>query len=423
MSFGKSSSNNNSQQQATSQQTLDPQIKQALLGNYGNAQNLASQPYQPFTGQQVAPLTDSQNQAMGGILGLGDPGAGTLGNAVDATQSVANYTPQNVQGSTYNPYTGIAALSRSASAGPAAQTGAASIDPNSVGNVSTAPVSASQIANYMNPYTSSVVDTTNSDLERARQVQRVQDQQSATADGAFGGARSGVADSLTNEAYLRTLGSQDAALNSAGFNTALSAAQNDQDLGLQAQTQNQNTAASIAGQNAGYQQQSGLANQAATNAQSQFNASNRQQTSLSNQAAQNAMGQTNLAALNTAGATNAANTLAANLANQNAGLQGAGLNLQAGSQLGSLAGQQLSQPLAALQAALGVGNQQQAQQQATDTANYTNYQNAQNWPLMVQQLVNQSLGLAGNPTLGSSQSTGTSTGSSSGFNFGLGQKS
>ena len=61
MSFGKSSSNNQSQQssQSTSQSSLNPQILSALLGNYQQAQTLNT-PYQPYTGEQVAPLNPIQ---------------------------------------------------------------------------------------------------------------------------------------------------------------------------------------------------------------------------------------------------------------------------------------------------------------------------------------------------------------------------
>lgn len=46
-------------------------------------------------------------------------------------------------------------------------------------------------------------------------------------------------------------------------------------------------------------------------------------------------------------------------------------------------------------------------------------QNQNNWPLILQQLLNSSLGLAGNPVLGNSQSTGSSSGSSFGFQGGF----
>ena len=57
MSVGgsKSSSNNQAQQQSTSTQTLDPDIKNALLGNYGNAQSLvANSTYKPISATDIS---------------------------------------------------------------------------------------------------------------------------------------------------------------------------------------------------------------------------------------------------------------------------------------------------------------------------------------------------------------------------------
>ncbi len=54
--------------------------------------------------------------------------------------------------------------------------------------------------------------------------------------------------------------------------------------------------------------------------------------------------------------------------------------------------------------------------QATSTAQTEN-QNINNWPLLLQQLLNQSAGLLGNPVLNTAQ--GTSSGSSSAFSLGL----
>ena len=70
---------------------------------------------------------------------------------------------------------------------------------------------------------------------------------------------------------------------------------------------------------------------------------------------------------------------------------------------------------------MGVGNQTQAVQQAQDTANYNQYLNAQNWPLMLQQLMNQTLGLAGNPITSNSEasSSGTSMGNSNSTSLNL----
>jgi hypothetical protein len=136
MSVGgsKSSSKNQAQQQATSQQSLDPDIKSALLGNFGHAQDL-------------------------------------------------------VAGSSYKP------------------------------------VGASDIAGFSNPFTSGVIDTTNSNLDLQRQQQLEQNAGAAVASHAFGGDRATVADALTNEAFDRTKASTDAGLNAADFQQALGAAQ------------------------------------------------------------------------------------------------------------------------------------------------------------------------------------------------------
>ena len=52
--------------------------------------------------------------------------------------------------------------------------------------------------------------------------------------------------------------------------------------------------------------------------------------------------------------------------------------------------------------------------QASQTAQTENT-NQNNWPLVLQQLLNQSLGLVGNPVLGNSQSSGSGSGTSFGF--------
>lgn len=124
-------------------------------------------------------------------------------------------------------------------------------------------------------------------------------------------------------------------------------------------------------------------NQIAANAAGQFNASNQQQISLANQASQNAAGQFLAGAQNQAGLQYAANQLTAATQNQQAGLTGQGLNLQAlnqagqmGQGLGSLGistwGQQ--QNLPQLWGAAGQTTQNIAQQAATGAQ-----QTAQNW--------------------------------------------
>src|SRR5580704_8040804 len=43
--------------------TIDPAILSIIQSNYARAGNIANQPFQPYTGQMVAPLNSAQNMA------------------------------------------------------------------------------------------------------------------------------------------------------------------------------------------------------------------------------------------------------------------------------------------------------------------------------------------------------------------------
>ena len=89
-----------------------------------------------------------------------------------------------------------------------------------------APVGASQISQYLNPYQSYVTN------EIARQGQMMQNQLAAQAvgQGAFGGGREGVQQAELQARTLEAMGRAQAQ----GFGTALDAAQRQQQFGLQA---------------------------------------------------------------------------------------------------------------------------------------------------------------------------------------------
>lgn len=109
-----------------------------------------------------------------------------------------------------------------------AGTGAAAAGPN--------------IGRFMNPYTNMVTGQTLQDLERQRQMAINTTGQQAQQAGAFGGSRQGVAEALTNEAFARQGAQTFGNLQQQGFNTALGAAQQQQQLGLQAAGQMGNLA-------------------------------------------------------------------------------------------------------------------------------------------------------------------------------------
>jgi len=150
------------------------------------------------------------------------------------------------------------------------------------------------------------------------------------------------------------------------------------------------------------------------------------QNALTNEYGQLAAGQT-ISNLENQGYTNAQQAaqsdiqgnLAAQQANQQAGLAGQGLNLNAASALGSLGQGQFS--LASNQAGL-LGQSGYAQQQAQQTGDTNSYnawmQNLQNL-LGLSGSVNQAYGVLGDPTLNTASSQNSSQGSGSQFNLGI----
>lgn len=332
MSFNASSSKSKSQQTASSQQSLDPQIKQTLLDNVARTQGIAGTPFQPYTGQFAADFTPDQQQAQNLFSNLAGQQNGTLASGVSAAQNLTGYSPSTVSG----------------------------VDRGSIGNVSGGTISPEDIAKYLNPYTSDVINTSMSDLERQRQIEQTYNSAKATAGHAFGGTGAAIQAGQTNDSYGRTAAGLIAQLRSAGYDNATGLATNDLNRSLTAQQANQGADLSTANLNQ--------------------------------------QGQ---------------------IANQNAGLTGAGLNLDAAKTLGTLGTAQTSDQLAKGAALAQSGSEQQANAQKTLDALYQQYGNQQNWPIILQQLLNQSTGLLGNPVLGSSQAQGSSSGSSAGFGFGI----
>lgn len=251
---------------------------------WNNAKNIANNAFTPYTGTMSA----------------GAPQA--LSTAGNAAANLINYTPQQVS----------APMSGAATASPVQNVTGATVAP--VPNVS-AGMGMGGIDAYMNPYISNVINTSNAEIDRNRQLALNQGASDAAMSGAFGGDRHGVADSLTNEAYGRIMADNTAGLMMGGYNTAAGLMQSDYDRALQASLANQGVASSAALANAGYGQSAALANQGAALTQAGQNAGFQQQTNLANQQA----------------------GLTAGLANQNAGLDAAGQNLAATQTLGGLA--------------------------------------------------------------------------------------
>jgi len=90
------------------------------------------------------------------------------------------------------------------------------------------------IMSFQNPYTQQVINASMADLERQRLMQQNQLGAQATAANAFGGSRQGIAEAETNRAFAQQGGQLASGLRLQGFNTALQAAQNQQQQQLNA---------------------------------------------------------------------------------------------------------------------------------------------------------------------------------------------
>ena len=192
----------------TSTSSIDPQIKEAFLANFQQAQGVAGAlPTQQFAGYN--PMYQAGEEA---LVNTALAGPGITGT--DLAAQMAAY------GGVYQPQ-GITAQ----------QTNLGLTGPGSIGS-------------YMNPYSEMVRKNALADLESSRQTAIQQMGERATAAKAFGGSRQGVAESLTNLGFAKQAGTLGTQLNEQAFNQAMAMQQ--ADIGRR-------SAADIANQQAGLQ--------------------------------------------------------------------------------------------------------------------------------------------------------------------------
>jgi hypothetical protein len=193
----------------TSTSSIDPQIKEAFLANFQQAQGVAGAlPVQQFAGYN--PMYQAGEEA---LVNTALAGPGITGT--DLAAQMAAY------GGIYQPAQ-ITAQQTNLGLGQGAGT----------------------IGSYMNPYTEAVRENALADLESARRSAIQQTGERATAARAFGGSRQGVAESLTNLGFAKQAGTLGTQLNEQAFNQAMAMQQ--ADIGRR-------SAADIANQQAGLQ--------------------------------------------------------------------------------------------------------------------------------------------------------------------------
>lgn len=175
----------------TSTSSIDPQIKEAFLANFQQAQGVAGAlPVQQFAGYN--PMYQAGEEALVNTA-LAGPGI----SGTDLAAQMAAY------GGVYQP-----------GQITAQQTNLGMTGPGSIGS-------------YMNPYTSQVRANALADLESARQAAIQQTGERATAARAFGGSRQGVAEALTNQGFAKQAANLGTTLNEQAFNQAMAMQQAD----------------------------------------------------------------------------------------------------------------------------------------------------------------------------------------------------
>ena len=188
---------------------VDPDIKEAFLANFQNAQSVAGAlPTQQFAG--FNPLYQAGEEALVNT-GLAGPGI----SGTDLAAQMAAY------GGVYQPAMQTAGQANLGMTGPGS------------------------IGSYMNPYTSQVRANALADLESARRSAIQQTGERATQARAFGGSRQGVAEALTNQGFAKQAANLGTTLNEQAFNQAVQ--MQSADLARQQAAQAANQAAGLSG--------------------------------------------------------------------------------------------------------------------------------------------------------------------------------
>lgn len=105
---------------------------------------------------------------------------------------------------------------------------------NAMGATTAAIAAPLNVGAYENPYTQQVIDATQADIERQRQMAINNIGADAIRAKAFGGSRQGVAEGVTNAEFGRVAGNIIAPMRAEGYNRSLEAAMDDRNQRLNA---------------------------------------------------------------------------------------------------------------------------------------------------------------------------------------------
>lgn len=202
--------------QQSSQSQLDPEVKQAFLGNVDRATGVAD----ALQRREFAGFTPEQQKAFGITERTATqmPGMRAVDAALQRTGEVGSMTADQLSGGSI--------LNRN-------------------------------IASYMNPYTDEVVNRSLNDIARQRDIALTANQGKVAAANAFGNTRRGIQEAAVVDPYAKSMADTAAQLRQQGYTQATGLATSDIDRDTQARQTAANLGLSAAAQGAqlGGQQQ------------------------------------------------------------------------------------------------------------------------------------------------------------------------
>ena len=220
--------------QTTTTQQVDPQTQAMQQDLYRRSQQIAQQPFIPYTGPMVAGFSPDQLRQFQATIGLFESGMG-----YDQTKALQGMAQEQFK-PTIQPVTGFEAPTIEATQAP----GAAQIGP--VSTPQFRGLLSQDIGAYQSPYQQQVIDLAMGDIQRQADIARGSAQDRAIRAGAFGGSRSALLESESQRPYAEQMARTAAGLRQSGFEQAQAAAQADlarqQQLGMFGSEQQQQRA-------------------------------------------------------------------------------------------------------------------------------------------------------------------------------------
>lgn len=254
---------------------LTPLAQQAAASLFGRAQEIANQPYVPYTGERVAGFTPDQTAAFDAARQVGQAGGDIFSQQ---QRAVANAVTPGLVGQSANLAAGVGNLAGMG------QGVVGQAVPATLGLAQTFP--NANIQQYMNPHTQAVLDPALEDIARRAAVEQNALRARQAQTGSFGGSRGAIAEQELNRNVMGELGRVSANERARAFNEAANQFRLDQQripelysaalgqigLGQQLGLAGQGALANVAGlENMGLSQLAGLSAANLSRLQSQVN--------------------------------------------------------------------------------------------------------------------------------------------------------